>query len=226
MSRTGKYQQSFWGNLTLSTSFPAAPLLLHPFLLLQRFTQALPPDCPTLCLASMLVCTNPQGFHKKREGKVVLKSKRMGPSPLLSLVTSSRFLTQLCAGQPMLHPLQAAEHSRKGQHLQKNSFQGDRSLPTQKWELEHKGKGTDAAGNASSSRTGSEPKGCTSWDNTIPILPEPAHSFPQQSGMPQDATCTPAALPAHGCIWENSISPPTGFQRAGRGVACGSRGLS
>lgn len=89
--------------MTLSTSFPAAPLLLHPFLLLQRFTQALPPDCPTLCLSSMLVCTNPQGFHKKREGKGVLKSKRMGPSPFLSLVTSSRFLTQLCAGSLGCH---------------------------------------------------------------------------------------------------------------------------
>lgn len=126
----------------------------------------------------------------------------------------------------MLHPQQAAEHSRKGQHLQKNSFQIDRSPSTQEWEHEHKEKGTDAARDASSSRTGSEPKGCTSWESTIPILPEPAHSLPQQSGMPQGATCTPAALPTHGCIWENSIFPPTGFQRAGRGVACGSKGLS
>lgn len=107
-----------------------------------------------------------------------------------------------------------------------NSFQREKSLPTKEWEFEHKGKGTDAARDDSSSRTGSEPKGCTSWDSTMPIVPEPAHPWPGSQGCLRMLPAPPACIPAHGCIWENSISPPTGFQRAGRGIACGSKDLS
>lgn len=149
--------------------------------------------------------TNPQGFHKKREEKGVPKNKRMGSNPLLPLVTSSRFPTELSAGSLGCHeqtspgciPCRQQNTAGKGSTCTK--IPSKERDPTQEWELEHKGKGTDAAGDDSSSRTGSEPKGCSSWDSTVPIVPEPAQPWPGSQGCLRIPEAPPACIPAHGC---------------------------